>query len=100
MRSGSFAGSVLKRRWISLRRALLVRPSNLDTLLGAVGTFDRLFEDRLQVALRALTILREDQDAPMIPGGGRAVCLLADGRQAGAQVLTDPVDQPCDLGVG
>ena len=34
---------------------------HLDPLVGTVGTLDRLFEDRLQVSLRAFAILRKDQ---------------------------------------
>src|SRR5260370_30193718 len=67
---------------------------HLDTLLGTVGTFNRLFEDRLQVTLCALAILREDQDAPMVPCRRLALRLLSYGRQVGAQVLAHPVDQP------
>src|ERR1700738_1911054 len=54
---------------------------HLNTLLGTVGALDRLFEDRLQVALRALAILREDEHAPMVPCGGLALRLLSDERQ-------------------
>src|ERR1019366_10072038 len=73
---------------------------HLDTLLGTVSALDRLFEDRLEVALCALAILREDEDTPMVPCGKGALYLLSDGRQVGAKVLADPVDQPSDLSVG
>ena len=49
MRSGSFAGSVLNRRWISLRaRAARQAVDHRDALVGAVGAGDRLLEDRLR----------------------------------------------------
>ena len=36
----------------------------------------------------------------MIPCRGSALRLLAEGRQIGAQILTDPVDQTSRLGIG
>ena len=55
MRSGSFAGSVLKRRWISLRRAPLVRPS-ITSIRSSARSVPSIACSRicLQVALRAL----------------------------------------------
>ena len=73
---------------------------HLDALVGAIGALDRLLEDRLQVALRALAVLGEDQDAAVVPLRRRALRLLAEGRQVRAEVLADPVDQPPHLGVG
>ena len=68
IRSGSSAGSVLKRRWISLRAAPLRQPrDHRDPLVGPVGPLDRLLEDRLEVALRALAVLGEDQHPPLVP---------------------------------
>ena len=93
MRSGSFAGSVLKRRWISLRRAAREAVDHLDALVGAVGALDGLLEDLLQVALRALAVLGEDQDAAVVPLRSAPLRLLAEGRQLRAKVLADPVDQ-------
>ena len=81
-------------------RAAREAVDHLDALVGAVGALDRLLEDRLQVALRALAVLGEDQDAPVVPFRRRALRLLAEGRQVGAQVLADPVDQTPRLGVG
>ncbi len=46
---------------------------HLDALVGAVGALDGLLEDGLQVALRALAVLGEDQDAAVVPLRGRAL---------------------------
>ena len=101
MRSGSFAGSVLKRRWISLRRAPLVRPS-ITSMRSSARSVPSMACSRivLQVALRALAVLGEDQDAAVVPLRRRAPRRLAEGRQVRAEVLADPVDEPADLGVG
>ena len=81
-------------------RAAREAVDHLDALVGAVGALDRLLEDRLQVALRALAVLGEDQDAAVVPLRRRALRRLAEGREVRAEVLADPVDQPADLGVG
>ena len=74
MRSGSLAGSVLKRRWISLRRcAARESVNNLDPLLRPVRALDGLLEDCLQVALRALSVLRKDEHSPVLPFRRRAL---------------------------
>jgi len=83
MRNGSFAGSVLNLRWISLRFALLVRPSITRCAHRAVGTLSRLFEHCLQVALCALAIFREDQDAAVIPSGAVPFTRLPNGAISG-----------------
>ena len=44
-------------------RAACEPVDDLDTFLGAFAALNRLFENRLQVALRALPILAEDEDA-------------------------------------
>src|SRR5262245_51631154 len=56
---------------------------DLDPLVGLVGALNRLFKDRLQVTLRALAVLGEDQNPPIIPDGRRALHLLPERRQAG-----------------
>ena len=95
MRSGSFAGSVLNRRWISLRRAPLVRPS-ITSMRSSARSVPSMACSRivLQVALRPLAVLGEDQDAAVVPLRRRALRLLAEGRQVRAEVLADPVDEP------
>ena len=63
-------------------RAAREAVDHLDALVGAVGALDGLLEDRLQVALRALAVLGEDQDAAVVPL--RRWRLSAAGRRAGA----------------
>src|SRR5258708_37837673 len=73
---------------------------HLDALVGAVGSLDRVFEDRLQVALRALAILREDQNAAVIPRGDCALHLAAEWWHSGAHALAYPVHQTPPFCVG
>ena len=56
---------------------------HLDPLVGAVGALDRLLEDLLQVALRALAVLGEDEHAPSFHFGAAPFGALPEGRQAG-----------------
>ena len=57
MRSGSSAGSVLKRRLISLRCGAAGQPGDhRDPLLGPVGAGDRRLEQLLEVALGVLRL--------------------------------------------
>ena len=44
-----------------------------DALVGAIGRRDRLLEDLLQVALRALAVLGEDEHAAVVPPRGLAL---------------------------
>jgi hypothetical protein len=72
---------------------------HLDAFVGAVGTLDGLLEDGLEVTLRALAILGEDQDPAIVPLRRRALRLLAEGRQPRAEMFTDPINEPAHLSV-
>ena len=74
---------------------------DLDALVGAVGALDRLLEDRLQVALRALAVLGEDQNAAVVPLRRRrpwAACRRAEDPGRGCARIQS-IKPPC-LGVG
>src|SRR3990172_5224570 len=68
IRSGSLAGSLLNRRWISFPRPPV---DALDPLVGAIRAFDGLLQDCPQVALRAFTVLGEDEDPADLPRWSR-----------------------------
>src|SRR5262249_32165153 len=53
---------------------------DLDALLGTFAALDRLLENRLQVALRALAILGEDEDPAIVPVRGIALHRPAERR--------------------
>ena len=72
---------------------------DLDALVGAIGVFNRLLQDVLQIALRPFAVLGEDQDAPQVPRGRAASRRLPEGRKLRALVFADPVDEPAGLGV-
>ena len=72
---------------------------DLDALVCTVGVLDGLLQDVLQIALRPFAVLREDQDATQIPLRRVARRSSSEGREPGALVLTDPVDEPAGLGV-
>ena len=100
MRSGSVAGSALNRRWISLRRTPPGEAvDHLDSLVGSIAALNDLLQDGLQVALRSLAILGEDEDSAVVPARWRSGGLGAERRQARAHVLADPVDEPARLHV-
>ncbi len=101
MRSGSLAGSVLNRRWISLRRAPLVRPS-ITSMRSSARSVPSMACSRivLQVALRALAVLGEDQDAAVVPLRRLRPSDACRRAAVRAEVLADPVDEPPGLGVG
>ncbi len=73
MRSGSFRIGVEAALDLLAPCAAREAVDDLDALVGAVGALDRLLEDRLQVALRALAVLGEDQDAAVVPLRRRAL---------------------------
>ena len=73
---------------------------DLDALVGAVGARDGLLEDGPEVALRALAVLRKDEDAAAVPARRPAARRFAERRQLGAHPLADPVDEPAGLRVG
>ena len=79
----------------------LVRPS-ITSMRSSARSVPSIACSRivLQVALRALAVLGEDQDAAVVPLRRLALRPLAEGRQLRAEVLADPVDQPPGLGVG
>ena len=74
--------------------------NRIDALFGAVGVRDGSLQDVAEVALRALPVLGEDEDAAVVPAGGGAAGGLSVGREAGTEVLADPVEQPAGLRVG
>jgi hypothetical protein len=73
---------------------------DLDALLGTFAALDRLLENRLQVALRALAILCEDEDAAIVPFRGIALYLPAERRHVRTEIPADPVDEVPGLRVG
>ena len=74
--------------------------NHLDALIRQVRSCDRFLQDVPQVALRAFPVLGEDQHPTVVPGGRLTLRQLAEGRQPGAEVCPDPIDQPPHLGVG
>ena len=83
MRSGSFAGSVLKRRWISLRRgAARETVDHLDPLVGAIGVLRSPARGSSSGSASCPRGLGEDEDAPVVPLRARLrrACLPNGGR--------------------
>jgi hypothetical protein len=72
----------------------------LDALFGAIAALNRLFEDRFQIALRALAVFGKDQDTAVVPLRRLALCWLAVHRQFRAEIFADPIDQLPGLGIG
>ena len=70
------------------------------SLGGAIGPRDGLLEHVLQVALRALAVLREDQHTPLVPLRRRAPGGVSKGRQSRTQVLANPVNEVSELRIG
>ena len=58
-----------------------------DPFLGTVRPLDGLFEDVPQVALCAVTVLREDRHVAVVPAGRRAGGRLADGGRSGQRIV-------------
>ena len=83
-------------------RSPLVRPS-MTAMRSSARSVPSIACSRiwLQVALRALAVLGEDQDAAVVPLRRlrRRTCSPNGGR-SGQRLLADPVDQPADLRVG
>jgi len=73
---------------------------DLDALLGEVSPLDRLFEHLLEVALRALAVLREDEDPPVVPYRRMPLDARAEGRQSRAHVVAHPLEELEHLRVG
>src|SRR5690349_11330782 len=65
----------------------------LDTLVRPLRTFNCLFEDCLEVAFCALSILRKNKNAAVVPRWRLARQLASKWRQIRAEIASDPVDQ-------
>src|SRR5208337_1755727 len=82
---------------LGLRRRAVV---DGDARAGPVGGIDGSRELLLEVTL-GVVVLSEDEDPVFVPPGRRALGLCrSEGRQVGAQVLSNPVDQLADPGIG
>ena len=70
-----------------------------DAFLGVVRVFDGLFQHGSQIAFGAFAVLREDEDAAVVPRWWTARRALAERWQVGALVGANPVDQAARLGI-
>src|SRR6516164_10737706 len=73
---------------------------DLDALFGTFAALNRLLENHLQVALRALAILGEDEDAAIVPFRRISLRRLSKRRQVRTEIPANPVDQVIGLSVG
>ena len=70
-----------------------------DPLVGPLGALDQRGQLLLEITL-CVVVLGEDDDASVVPLGRRGRSRLARLRQVGAHLLSNPLDQPPDPGVG
>ena len=67
--------------------------NHLDTLVSAVGAFDRLLENGLQVPLCTLSVLGKNKDTPIVPPRRLSPGRRAEYRLPRTEVFADPIDK-------